>query len=292
MEEHIIDALESMHIQPQDVKVTPQIRSRRSSVKPPPIPEASLESLTTDTNAILNRLLQPGMMDNKVEEDERRASVTRWQDMIATPTNSNKKVLARMPGTLITPSTTKSSFAPDELSSIIVGTKGPLHSADGEKRPSTQIPGAIFTPSATKLTTEPTPIDLLATQEVSTASQSSSASSNHLVRSMSLEERHAFLNDLVKSSKAPPASVFVLPVDEIPEMRKSAIERGFHCRVHDLKNGDGWLIVGMDRQAVEDLFVGVEGGGKEKDASGGGFRAAVGGAIFGSVATWTSLAYT
>jgi hypothetical protein len=109
---------------------------------------------------------------------------------------------------------------------------------------------------------------------------------------MSLEERHAFLNDLVKSSKAPPASVFVLPVDEISEMRKSAIERGFHCRVHDLKNGDGWLIVGMDRQAVEDLFVGVEGGGKEKDASGGGFRAAVGGAIFGSVATWTSLAYT
>jgi len=232
------------------------------------------------------------MMDNKVEEDERRASVSRWQNMIATPTKSDKKVSARMPGTLITPSTTKSSFATDGLSSIVVGTKGPLDSADGEKKPSVRMSGAVFTPSATKLTMEPMPIDLGATQEVSIASQSSSASSNHLMRSMSLEERHAFLNDLVESSKAPPATVFVLPMDEIPEMRKSATERGFHCRVHDLENGDGWLILGMDGQAVDNLFAGVKGGVKEKDVSGGGFRAAVGGVIIGSVATWTGLAYT
>jgi hypothetical protein len=113
-----------------------------------------------------------------------------------------------------------------------------------------------------------------------------------MLRQLSVEERHAFLNDLVETSKAPPATVFVLPVEDIPEVRQCAIGLGFHCRVHDLENGDGWLIIGMDKQAVEGLFAGVDGGVKEKaNLARGGFKAAVGGAIVGSVATWTGLAY-
>jgi hypothetical protein len=292
VEEHITDALESLHIEPQNANATPERRLRRSSIKPMPILEASLESLTTDASAILNGLAQPGMMDNKIEEEERRASVTRWQDMIATPTKS-EKVSARMPGTLITPSTTKSSLGPDGLSSLIVGTKSSPNFGDKEK-PAVRMPGAIYTPSpaSTRLSMEPTSVGLVATQEESIASQASCASSTHLMRSMSLEERQAFLNQLAETSKAPPPSVFVLFMDEIPALQQTASKLGFHCRVHDLENGEGWLIIGMDRQAVENLFVGVKGGVKEeKNNTGGVFRAAVGGAFAGSVATWTTLAY-
>jgi hypothetical protein len=284
VEKQITDALESLHIEPHDVKVIPQRRLGRSSVKPTPVPEASLESLTTDTSAILNGLLRPGMMDDYVDEDERRASVARWQNVI--PILTKSKAPARMPGTLITPSDTKSSLAPDESISL------PVNPADEETKPSFRIPRAIYTPSATKITVEPLSIDLVSTQEVSAASQDSSASSHELLRSLSLEQRHAFLNDLVTTSKAPPANVFVLPMEEIPAVQQLATKLGFHCRVHDLENGDGWLIIGMDGQAVESLFVGVEGGTKErKIASGGAFKAVVGGAIAGGVATWTGLAY-
>jgi hypothetical protein len=230
------------------------------------------------------------MMVNKVEEDERRASVTRWQNMIATPTKS-EKVSARMPGTLNTPSATESSLGSEALSSLVVGTKGSLHSTDKERKPVVRMPGAISTPSTTRLTMEPTSVDLVATQEESDAPQGSSASSNHLMRSMSLEERHVFLNNLAETSKAPPATVFVLPLDEIPEVQQAATKLGFHCRVYDLENGEGWLIMGMDRQAVNGLFVGVEGGDKEEKNAGSVFRAAVGGAIAGTMATWTGLAF-
>lgn len=289
VEEHITDALESLHIEPQNAKVIPERRLRRSSVKPTAV-EASLESLTTDASAILNGLLQPGMMVNKVEEDERRASVTRWQNMIATPTKS-EKVSARMPGTLNTPSATESSLDSKALSSLVVATKGSLHSTDKERKPAVRMPGAISTPSTTRLTMEPTSVDLVATQEESDASQGSSASSNHLMRSMSLEERHVFLNNLVETSKAPPATVFVLPLDEIPAVQQAATKLGFYCRVYDLENGEGWLIIGMDRQAVDGLFVGVESGDKEEKKTGSVFRAAVGGAIAGSMAAWTGLAF-
>jgi hypothetical protein len=253
------------------------------------VPEASLQSLTTDTSAILNGLLKPGMMSDKVEEDERRASVTRWQNIIGTPAKI-ESVSPRMPGTLYTPTVTKSSLDPDGPSSVIVDTKDSLHFVDEQGKPVTRMPSALPTPSNAKLA-EPS-ADLPATQEDLTASQGNSASSHHLMRSMSLEEREAFLNDLVQTCKAPPASVFVLPMDEILGAKQSAIKRGFHCHVHDLENGDGWLIIGMDSQAVESLFEGIEGRAEDRmNGGGGGFKAAMGGAIAGSVATWTTLAY-
>jgi len=279
VEEDITDALESLHIETQNMKVPDVRRPRRSAVKPTPVLEASLESLPRGTSTILNGLLKPGMMSNEVEEDERRASVTRWQNMI---TAEVQKVSARMPGTLNTPTTTSASLD-DGLSSLMFGTKGPLQNADEQKKPSIRMPGSLSTPSIAE--------DFVATQE-STASQGDSASSKHVMRSMSMEEREAFLNELVQSSKVLPATVFVLPIDEIPEAQKSATERGFYCRVHDLENGDGWLIIGMDGQAVDALLVGVEGDAKDKSDAGGGFRAVVGGVIVGSMATWTGLAYS
>ena len=286
-EEHIADVLGSLHIEPsaQDPKAR---QLRRSSVIPTSIPEASLETLNTDTSALLDGLLRPGMMDNKVSEDERIASVTRWQNLVATPTKS-KKTSPRMPGTLHTPSTTKSSLDSDDLSSHVVGVKEPLQPTNEEKKPLVRMPGAMITPSITRLKMEPTSIDLVATHETSTTSEAGSASANKLMRSMSLEEREKYLNNLATTSKAPPATVFVLPMDEIPQQQRHATELGFHCRVHDLENGEGWFIVGMDGQAVEDLFAGVE---AEKNASGGeGFGSAVRGAIAGSVGTWMVLAY-
>lgn len=113
---------------------------------------------------------------------------------------------------------------------------------------------------------------------------------------MSFEERASFLDDLVNNSRAPPASVFTLPMTEIYSVEQSAIKRRFHCRVVDLQNGsgDGWLILGMDRYAVEALFAGVQGGleKSEPKAGGGGFRAVAGGAVAGAVAAWGGLAFS
>lgn len=289
--ENITKALESLHLEPQDAIVTPQRRLRRSSVKPPSItaPEASLASLNMDSSEILNRLLQPGIMDNNVEEDEeeKRATVAKWQQTmtpVATPTKRGK---SRMPGTLITPSTTKASLDPDGF----IATQSSVQSKVEEPKPTVRMPGTLF--STSKITMEPTALDFDTPEEPS-PSHTSSASSKHLMRSMSVEERDEFLNSLVKTSRSPPATAFVLPVGEILTAQLSASKLGFHTRVyeqHDLKkSGEGWLFIGMDRQAVEDLFISVESGAK-KNVGGVGFKAVASGVVAGAVATWTGLAF-
>jgi len=139
---------------------------------------------------------------------------------------------------------------------------------------------------------EPTALDLDTSDESSShTSSASSASSKDLMRSMSVEQRDEFLNNLVKTSKAPPATAFVLPADEILTAQLSANKLGFYTRVFDLKkSGEGWLFIGMDKQSVDDLFAGVESGAK-KDVGGGGFKAVASGVVAGAVATWTGLAF-
>ena len=74
---NIIDTLGSMHItstnpeRVEDTKAT--IRSRRrSSIQPPQLaPGETLLSLSSDSQEIVERLLQPGMFDDDTDDDDR-----------------------------------------------------------------------------------------------------------------------------------------------------------------------------------------------------------------------------
>lgn len=294
--ENITDSFEYFHIE-ADAKIKKIRNPRKSSVKPSPLPEASLSSLTTNSSAILNSLLQPGMMDDNLDmvEEERRAHADRMKNIIvvSSPTpKSGRRYSTRMPGTLITPSPTVQSIQ----SSMADET-----SDDLERKPTIPMPGAFMT--------ETRPSDNLAIHKCKSESpvssqfdasqppfvSSTSTNPKPLMKSMSFEERAIFLDDLVDNSRAP-ASVFTLPMTEIYSVEQSAVKRRFHCRVADLQNGtgDGWLILGMDKEAVEALHAGIRGGLKkpEPKVSGGGFRAIAGGAVAGAVATWGGLAFS
>lgn len=293
IEREISDAFEYLQIR-ADVKPTRSHSPRRSPVKPTTVPEASLASLSTDASAILNGLLQPGMMDDNVQEDE-RALIRRWHDkIIVTPSKAGKQ---RMPGNLFTPSTTPSTTMSlmQPISQQLDATQ--RSNWGWERKPTIPMPGAFMTSATTKVPIENEDEDedmesesLVSTQPVSVSSYTSSATSKHLMRSMSVEERHDFLDGLVRTSKAPPASVFVLPMGEIQSTEISATHLGFHCRTIDLGNGEGWLIMGMEMKAVEVLFTSVQGDASKKNG-GCCFKAAAGGAVAGAVATWTALAF-
>lgn len=281
--------MESLHIAPkQDAKATTQRRTRRSSVKPPLRVEVTLESLSAESSEILNGLLQPGMLDDDAElyEEERKATMSRWQSTLASPVRPEKTAPARMPGTLFTPSTTRASLGPVSPAAVL----NTLPTSNEGTETFMQIPGDFFAPPTTrKLSPEPTVLEVVPAQNDPT-SMVNSISGKHLMRSMSADERHEFLNDLVKTSKAPPATVFVLPMGEIHMVQRSARSLGFHSHVVPFGNGEGWIIIGMDGQAVEDLCGKVEIG--VKDEYGGKLKAAAGGAFAGAVATWTGLAFS
>ncbi|KDQ64146.1 hypothetical protein JAAARDRAFT_27764 [Jaapia argillacea MUCL 33604] len=116
-----------------------------------------------------------------------------------------------------------------------------------------------------------------------------------LSRSMSVEERNVFLDQLGEASKAPPVSTYLLSMADIPNILESAKGRGFHTRVvrSDQDKDEGWLIVGRDEGAVVKLCNGLK-----EDIGGKGRRtsdvlgAAAGGAVVGAVATFTGLAFS
>ena len=292
--ENITDSFKCFHID-ADVKIKDR-HPRRSS----PLPEASLASLTTNSSEILNKLLQPGMMDNNlhVGEEERRAHADRIQNItiVSSPApKSGRRYSARMPGTLVTPSITVQS----------IQTKEAIEASDEwNRKPTILMPGAFMTtrpvaPPSNDLVIDKYESESPVSTQPDPQPQPGSSTSTYpkpLMKSMSFEERATFLDDLVNNSRAPPASVFTLPMTEIYSVEKSAIKRHFHCRVADLQNGtgDGWLILGMDKEAVEALFDGITGGLKkiEPKAGGGKFKAIAGGAVAGAVATWGGLAFS
>lgn len=307
--EDIEDDFKYLHIE-ADVKIREPRRPRRSSVKPTPLTQPSLASLGSDSSEILNGLLQPGMMDSNldVDEEDRRAHAERMKNInvvAGTPgPKSGRKSAVRMPGTLITPSV--QSMQSNEA------THASLLSDDLDRKPTILMPGAFMTTTSTPQ--KPTdnssyeyiiekyePESPVSTQPNSrplsrASSTSSTNTAKPLMKTMSWEERGSFLDELCRNSRAPPASVFTLPMSEIYSVEQSALKRRFHCRVVDLKNssGDGWLILGMDKDAVEALFAGLQGGilkTPEPKVGGGGFRAVAGGAVAGAVATWGGLAF-
>lgn len=283
-----------MYIDPETT-TTPQKRPHRSSVKPLPVAQHSLASISTDSHELVERLLQPGMMVDEVEDEERASSEERLKSFV-TPIKGKAK--ARMPGTLITPSNTDDSVG---MNSFTAPLGSVLRASPQESKPRIRQSGGPLQLAPTL----PADAYLLGSQPISNYKPSQSpASSNNsatshppLVRSMSVEERHDYLTHLTTTARFAPASVFVLPIDEIPGEQRAAHKLGFYARAVDVADGQGlgWLIIGMEEQAVQDLYLKLTGtihGGVKANGEGGKGLAVVGGAVAGAVITFTGLAYS
>jgi hypothetical protein len=273
--EQITNDFDSMHIRPPELDEEEKRNRRRSSLnKQPRVPDASLASLSTNSSEIISKLLTPGIMDNPSndETDRRRKNVSQRQAGLVARTKVKSEKngtvnVARtiMPGTLRTPSP---SFYQLESTQNSCKTE-----CQDDEATQTQI-------------------------------QTFFAASDHchpLVRSSSVEEREAFLAELSSSTSAPPATVYALPMSDIPAIKKSAEKIGFHSRVVESRtnNQDGWLILGHDLSAVTTLQKELEAnrdaggqpnaGNKNQESK---LKVAAGGVVVGAVATWTGLAFS
>lgn len=259
---NIADALGSMQIsspsrgRDEDTKAT--IRNRRRSSQPL-APAQTLMSLSSDSQEIVERLLQPGMFDDDTDGEHdvgdsgSKTRVIRWQEtLVATPIKRKPKT--KMPGSLHSPS-------PD---TSMETTRASIQKAE-----------------------TPAPDNSIYTTNLNLASPHTQRP-QPLVRSMSLKQRDMFVSSLTKASDA---TVYVVPSDDIKSVQASAIELGFFARIvinKDINDPQGLLILGRDEKAVQRLFEKVE--VERKKASTGRLRAAAGGAVVGVVSTWAGLA--
>jgi len=111
-----------------------------------------------------------------------------------------------------------------------------------------------------------------------------------LARTMSMEERTAFLDGLTELSRGPPATVYALHAHELRHVAESATRLGFHTGTVLRETGygeEGLLILGRDYGAVKDLHARLSADGAPPQS---GIRAVAGGVVAGAVATFTGLA--
>ncbi|KAH9045292.1 hypothetical protein EDB85DRAFT_1905824 [Lactarius pseudohatsudake] len=147
------------------------------------------------------------------------------------------------------------------------------------------MPGTLITPAPSFLTETA----LLRETKASIAMPPPNGTRPPLARSMSVEERTAFLDGLSELSRGPPATVYSIHVLELQHMVESATKLGFHTGVVLPKTGpreEGLLILGRDPRAVEDLAARLSQEGPKQS----GVRAIAGGVVAGAVATFTGLA--
>lgn len=156
------------------------------------------------------------------------------------------------------------------------------------------MPGTLVTPAPSFLT-ETAPLSEMPQPSCHFDSKASIAmpppmgTPPPLTRSMSMEERTAFLDGLSGLSRGPPATVYSIHVLELQHMAKSARKLGFHTGVVLPMTGpreEGLLVLGRDLRAVEDLAARLsQESPKQRDV-----RAIAGGVVAGAVATFTGLA--
>jgi hypothetical protein len=242
------------------------IRERRKSARQIP-PSETLLSLSESSQEIVERLLQPGLLDDDDQLDS-PARVVQWQEtLLATPMPKRR---VKMPGALFDPSIDSSQGA-------------------STSRPATQQPSG----SRNKRET-PEPEDSLSPRPALEATMSSSTSTirtpRSLARSMSAEERDLFLATL---SETAGATAYVVPAGDVHNLQASAVKIGFHARAivnKDKSDPQAILILGTDEGATQRLYEKVE-MEKQKDSS-GHFGAIAGGAVFGAVSAFAGLAFS
>ena len=102
---------------------------------------------------------------------------------------------------------------------------------------------------------------------------------------MSMEERCNFLERLKQNTKHT-AQVFIMDRNDAWGALGEAHRQGFHGEVHAPSHGDAFLVLGMDREAVDALLETVRTG------RGSPMKNCVAGAVVGAAAVWAGLAYS
>ncbi|THH16414.1 hypothetical protein EW146_g4221 [Bondarzewia mesenterica] len=228
--------------------------------------DPNLASPSANSTEIVSRLVHLADADGLTDTDEEDNGhvIEQWREEVVRPSKAQRrKDNGRlMPGTFKTP---RSSFIPTEASSSTTNTG---HVAKS---------------------------DLREIERLVAPSDSTGSTSRSLIRSMSMEERHSFLDGLAEISKAPPMSVYVVPAADLPVVQQSAAKLGFHTRVLTPQKGsgeaDGLIVIGKDAMTVDDVF-GRLSQGVQKSSGKWGFKTAAGGAMVGAVAAFTGLAFS
>jgi hypothetical protein len=258
------------------------IRNRRRSTQPAALARSeSLLSLSTSSNEIVTRLMQPGMFDDPEREDlegkGKPSRIVRWQETIpATPLAPNKAMKSKtparspMPGTLIPP-TPNSSFTSSNAST----TKGEIIS--------TTLPEQN---ASSDLSSTPTP-----TRRAQPPS-----------RTMSAVERDIFITKL---SDEAAATIYIVPKADVEAIIAQATTLKFisHLVMNDDENDpQALLILGRNEPAVQALVRKVEKENEKAQLNKKGspgkrhgpstLKTAAGAAVIGAVGTWAGLAFS
>ncbi|KAJ7696832.1 hypothetical protein B0H17DRAFT_1053190 [Mycena rosella] len=201
------------------------------------------------------------------------------------PEMKPRRIFTRMPGTLLTPT-----------SSFMYSQSSQLSSCKDETPPAAF--DASFSSSAPYLgLSQLSDIDLPPTPHAHTprpATPPRATAARPLARTLTSDERAAFTASLTHLAKA---TVYVLPTSDVPAICTAAANRGLSTRALALDHADTLVVVGRTAAAVEVLFYQIE---AKMHAlvprPTGGILTAAGKALavtaVGAAATWGALAFS
>ncbi|KIL70350.1 hypothetical protein M378DRAFT_7220 [Amanita muscaria Koide BX008] len=280
--DRIADALGSLHITPpveesvadqgdiaedESSRATPKTNNARDHAVT--APRHSLHSLSTSAGEIFERLKRQEDLYNPERRHSKVTRIAEWRSAVAAALTSEN--LNDTSDYNIT-----RSFQPTQENTT---------SRDGGSNRTRALSHSIHSPNSS----------ILATHQVTRAS-----TNRPLVRSMSMEEREAFVKSL---SQASDATVYVLPKADIFEVQAEATKIGFRTRVVMKDESDdlqALLVLAREEEAVEWLFRKIEKEDREATLarrrgqhSGRSISisALAGGAVIGAVGAWAGLAF-
>jgi len=109
-----------------------------------------------------------------------------------------------------------------------------------------------------------------------------------LHRTYSSKDMDDFLASLEEKSTQPKTQIYRIPAADVDELKKRAARCNLYARGAVPEKGDGWVVVGADRAAVEDVCNRVA---TEEKRQEGGLRGVLGSGFVGAAITWLALAY-
>ncbi|KZV76011.1 hypothetical protein PENSPDRAFT_646560 [Peniophora sp. CONT] len=192
--------------------------------------------------------------------------------------------------------------------------KDPFAKAKIRREQGRIMPGTFLPPTNSLLVTEPPslpssqrteiwhPDELdedskVLSQPSSLAQQPTANSSRSLVRSASMNAREDFLEDLDRVATRVPVSVYIVPVDDVEQLQKSAREVGFLTATVISEKGarkdEALLVIGTEDTAVGDVrerLVKEHTAAKRSGRKSYGLAQVAGGVMVGAAAVFAGLA--
>ena len=98
-----------------------------------------------------------------------------------------------------------------------------------------------------------------------------------------------FFQSLEEKSTQPTTQVYRIPAAEVEELKKRATRCKLFVRGAVPEKGDGWVVVGVDKAAVEEVCDRVA---NEEKREKGGIGGVLKPGLVGAAITWLALAYS